>query len=111
MKLGDTITEAEASNLLDKQLSTNYELTVKRYVKVDLTQNEYDALVSFTYNVGGGNFAGSTLLRKLNEGDYLAAADQFLRWNKSDGQVMRGLTRRRQAEKDLFLKNSPGNTA
>lgn len=111
VKLGDTITEAEASNLLDKQLSTNYELTVKRYVKVDLTQNEYDALVSFTYNVGGGNFAGSTLLRKLNEGDYLAAADQFLRWNKSDGQVMRGLTRRRQAEKDLFLKNSPGNTA
>jgi lysozyme len=111
VQLGDTITEPKATSLIRRQVQNIYGAAVKRKVKVDLTQNEYDALVSFTYNVGVGNFGASTLLRKLNEKDYLEAADQFLRWNKAAGQVMRGLTKRRKKERELFLKDSPGNIA
>ena len=70
---------------------------------VPLTQNQFDALVSLTYNIGSGAFNNSTLL-KLNKGDYQGAADQFLVWNKADGKVMKGLVRRREAERALFLK-------
>ena len=111
VQLGDTISEPKATSLMKRQVQNIYGAAVKRKVKVDLTQNEYDALVSFTYNVGVGNFGASTLLRKLNHKDYLEAADQFLRWDKADGQVMRGLTKRRKKERELFLKDSPGNIA
>lgn len=84
---------------------------VQRLVKVPLAQGQFDALVSFAYNVGldenqNGKAEGlgeSTLLRKLNAKDYAGAAEQFLRWNKNDGVVMYGLTRRRTAERALFL--------
>lgn len=76
--------------------------TVNKRVTVKLNQNEFDALVSFVFNVGGGNFAGSTLLRKLNVGDKKGAANAFLAWNKGGGRVLAGLTRRRQAERKLF---------
>jgi hypothetical protein len=69
---------------------------------VPLTQNEYDALVSFTYNAGGGNLAKSTLLRKLNAGDYDGAAAEFDKWVSSKGQRLNGLIRRRNAEEALF---------
>jgi lysozyme len=59
--------------------------------------------VSFVYNVGAGNFAKSTLLKKLNNADYQGAANEFLRWNKAGGKVLNGLTRRRDAERSLFL--------
>jgi hypothetical protein len=72
---------------------------VSRLVKVGLTQGQFDALVSFTYNLGARSLSTSTLLRKLNAGDYAGAADEFLRWNKAGGKVLNGLTRRREAER------------
>jgi hypothetical protein len=73
-------------------------------VKVPLTQNQFDALVSLVYNIGQTAFSNSTLLKKLNAKDYQGAADQFLRWNKGGGKVMKGLVRRREAERALFLE-------
>lgn len=86
------------------------ERAVSAAVTVSLSQSQFDALVSFAYNVGIGAFRSSTLLRKLNAGDYQGAADQFLLWDKNDGKVMRGLTRRRQAERALFLSVDAGLT-
>lgn len=79
-----------------------FERDVLSLVKVPLTQGQFDALVLFAYNVGSNSLEGSTLLRMLNAGDYDGAALQFRRWNKNDGKVMRGLTRRRAAEECLF---------
>lgn len=76
---------------------------VRAYVKVPLSQNEFDALVSFVYNVGAGAFKNSTLLRLLNAGDYSGAAAQFDRWNKSQGAVLPSLVARREQEKNQFL--------
>ncbi len=75
-----------------------------RLVTVDLDQDQFDALVSFTFNLGAGNLQSSTLLKLLNQGEYTQAADQFLRWNKAGGRVLPGLTRRREAERALFLQ-------
>jgi len=77
---------------------------VNKYVKVPLNQNQFDALVSFAYNLGLGSLYSSTLLKKLNAKDYAAAADQFLRWNKAGGKILTGLTLRRQSERNLFLQ-------
>jgi lysozyme len=76
---------------------------VTNTVDVAITQNQFDALVSFTFNVGAGSEAHSTLVRLLNGGDTAGAAAQFLVWNHVDGQVNAGLTRRRAAEQALFL--------
>jgi len=70
---------------------------------LELEQEEFDALVSFAYNVGTGNLRTSTLLKKLRANDGESAAEEFLRWNKAGGQVMAGLTRRRNAERAMFL--------
>lgn len=72
-------------------------------VRVHLEPHEMAALASFVYNVGIGNFRGSTLLRLLNAGDRKGAANQFLRWNRAAGRVLRGLTIRRAAERALFV--------
>ena len=95
------ITRDRAIELFKNTLVT-YENAVNRNVKVTLNQNQYDALVSFTYNLGEANLKSSTLLRLLNQGDYKGAANQFPRWNKAKGKVLAGLTRRRAAEKQLF---------
>lgn len=71
---------------------------VKTCVKVDLTQYEYDAYLSLSYNIGTGAFCRSTLVKKLNSGDYEGACKEILRWNRAGGQEVRGLTNRRQAE-------------
>lgn len=76
---------------------------VRNSVTVTINQNQFDALVSFAFNLGVGNLKNSTLLRLLNEGNIFAAADQFLRWNKAGGRELPGLTRRRRAERDLFI--------
>lgn len=78
------------------------EKCVGKCVRVPLTQNEFDALVSLTFNIGCGAFAGSTLLKLLNNYDYDGAAQQILRWDKQAGRPLAGLTRRRQAEKEMF---------
>lgn len=77
--------------------------TVASAVKVPLNQNQFDALVSFVYNIGAGNFKSSTLLKLLNSGDYQGAADQFKYWNKSRGKILTSLVNRREREKALFL--------
>lgn len=102
VKRGDTITEEQATAYLLHDVS-RFENAVNKLVKVKLTQNQYDALVSFTYNLGEGNLAASTLLKKLNSGDYIGAAKEFLRWNRAGGKVLAGLTKRRKAEHDLFV--------
>lgn len=73
-------------------------------VTVALNQNQFDALVSLTYNIGTGAFASSTLLKKLNAGDYKGAAAQFDVWNKAGGKRMQGLVNRRSTERKLFEK-------
>ena len=78
--------------------------TVTDDVKVPLTYNEEAALVDFIYNVGSGNFAASTLLRKLNAGDYPGAAAELLRWTHAGGVVLAGLVLRRQAEREEFMR-------
>ena len=96
-------TQVQADSALISDLA-QCERSISRLVKVNLTQNQFDALVSFVFNVGSGNLQSSTLLRKLNSGDYKGAADEFLKWNKAAGKVMNGLVARRAAERELFLK-------
>ncbi|HEH9405116.1 lysozyme [Aeromonas salmonicida] len=91
--------QADAAFLVD---IARFERDVLSLVKVPVNQGQFDALVLFSYNVGSKAFESSTLLRKLNAGDYDGAAVEFRRWNKNDGKVMRGLTRRRAAEECLF---------
>ena len=102
IRAGMTSKQETAERLLKTGL-VSYESDVSRLVKVDLTQGQFDALVSFTYTLGARSLSTSTLLRKLNAGDYAGAADEFLRWNKAGGKVLNGLTRRREAERALFL--------
>lgn len=98
------ITEAEAVEYLMFEVEEKAS-AVEKMVKVKLNDNEYAALVSFAYNVGSGALQTSTLLKLLNAGtDRGAVADQFLRWNKAGGKELAGLTRRRQAERSLFLQ-------
>lgn len=75
---------------------------VRKAVTVPVTQEQFDALVSFTFNVGGGALRSSTLLRKLNAGDCWGAGAEFPRWNKARGRVLPGLVKRRAAERSMF---------
>lgn len=97
-----SITKEQAEALLRRSIS-GFEKSVKSLVKVPLSQNQYEALVSFTYNVGAGALKRSTLLTKLNAGDYQGAADELLRFTKSKGKVLQGLVKRREKERALFL--------
>lgn len=103
VKMGQTITREEAELRLraDVQRFADH---VAALVTVPLSQNQVDALVSFVYNVGPAAFASSTMLKLINRGLLADAANQFTRWNRGGGEVLAGLTRRRIAERDLFLK-------
>jgi len=103
VKMGDKITEKQAEEYLAYAINKKFMPDLKKSVKIPLTQGMIDACLSFIYNVGGGNFGSSTLVKKLNEKNYSGAADEFLRWNKAAGKVMPGLTKRRNREKELFL--------
>ncbi|MDO3663431.1 lysozyme [Acinetobacter higginsii] len=103
VKRGDTCTKAQAMTFFQHDLR-RFEAAVNQAVKVVVNQNQFDALVSLTYNIGEAAFKGSTLLKKLNAKNYIGAADQFPQWNKGGGKVMKGLVRRRAAERELFLK-------
>ncbi len=98
---GDVITEQQAHEMLVEELD-EYENYINTLVTVPLNQNQYDALVSWVYNLGSSNLNSSTLLRVLNTGNYAEVPEQIMRWNKAGGKVLEGLTRRRQAEADLF---------
>ncbi len=100
------ITEARAVELLQHELNEKAH-NVERMTKVSLNDNEFAALVSFAYNIGWPSLEKSTLMKLLNSNaDRTAVADQFLRWNKAGGKELPGLTRRRQAERSLFLQPS-----
>jgi lysozyme len=106
VKEGMTITQKEAEALLLKDLS-RFEAGVDKAVTVELNQNQFDALVSFSFNLGLGNLGKSTLLKLVNQKRFHEAAGEFHKWNKAGGHVLTGLTRRREAERDLFLKVVP----
>jgi lysozyme len=102
VKAGMTITAAEAEKILARDLG-KYEQAVDKVVTVKPTPNQFSAMVSLCYNIGPGNFAGSSVVRRLNAGDVKGAAEAFLLWNKVHGRALAGLTRRREAERKLFL--------
>ena len=101
VKKGDIWTQGEADNILLNDLD-KFEGYVNQYVKVPLTQNQFDALVSWTFNLGPGNLKSLTMLTKLNEKKYDEVPSQMKRWNKAGGKVLRGLERRRNAEAAMF---------
>ena len=103
---GLTITQDQANDLLMGDVS-HAAAAVNRLVTVSLTQDQFDALVDFVFNVGIGNFASSTLLRELNASNFTEAAAQFERWSHAGGVVVAGLLRRRQAEAKLFQNDVP----
>lgn len=103
VRKGMTTTKALAHAWLRDHSIKTYEDAVSAAVKVPLNQNQFDALVSFTYNVGVGALKQSTALRKLNQGDYTGAADALTMWTKCNGKVLAGLVRRRKEERALFL--------
>ncbi len=103
IKPGMIWTKEEAEAALKKEIA-KFEAAVNRLVKVDLNQNERDALISFAYNCGEGALAKSTLLRKLNKGDRIGAAREFAKWTRGGGRVLPGLVARRDREAALFLK-------
>ena len=103
VRRGMTTTKAEAHAWLRDHSIKTYEDAVTQAVKVPLNQNQFDALVSFTYNVGIGALKQSTALRKLNAGDYAGAADALTMWTKCRRKVLAGLVRRRKEERALFL--------
>jgi lysozyme len=95
------LTSIEIDDILRTDLN-RFEAGVLRLIKVPLTQGQFDALVSFSFNVGLGNLQNSTLRMKVNRGEYEAAAEQFLVWTKAGGKVLPGLVKRRTHEKEMF---------
>ena len=95
-------TDEEVDNILCEDLE-RFEIGIQRLTKVSLTQSQFDALVSFSFNVGLGNFQSSTLRSKLNRGDYEGASNEFPKWRKAGGKILKGLVKRRADERNLFL--------
>ena len=98
---GMTITKEQAEQMLVDELH-EYENYINEYVTVALSQNQFDALVSWVYNLGPANLKASTMLKVLNSGKYEDVPAQMKRWNKAGGKVLEGLIRRREAEACLF---------
>jgi len=103
IKLGMKWTKEQAEDRLKNDLGT-FSKGVRNLIKVVLNENQFSAVVALAYNIGLGNFKNSTLLKKLNASDFPGAAAEFERWNKGGGRVLKGLVKRREAEKTLFLK-------
>ena len=101
--LDKDITKQQAFDMF-KEVANRFAKRVDTLVTSNLNQNQFNALVSFAYNVGTGNFSSSTLLKKVNKNpDDLTIKDEFLRWNKAGGKVLNGLTNRRNEEADLYF--------
>ncbi len=103
VKLGDKISRAEAENQLGVLVEKEFIAKIAPCVAVPLTQGEFDAFVSLAYNIGSNAFCTSTLVKKLNAGDYAGACSQILRWNKQRGKVLKGLQNRRFEEYKLCM--------
>lgn len=101
VKMGMIINERQAEEFLYADIQ-RFEDAVNQYLNVPVSQEQFDALVSFVYNLGPGNFRSSTLLKLINQKRLVEAQPQFLRWNRAGGKVLKGLTRRRLAEAALF---------
>lgn len=106
VKPGDICTLEQADAWLHEDIA-GVVACVQRLVKVPLTQEQFDALVDFVFNLGCGSLAGSALLRCVNAGQFEQAALEFLRWNRVGSVEIEGLTRRRKAEAELFLLTPP----
>lgn len=104
VKAGQSCTDAQAQVWFTQDLE-DAEAAVEQLVKVPLTQGQFDALISFTYNLGAGNLKSSTLLKHLNAKNYSAACGQFKLWCHAGGQVLPGLVKRRAWETDTFSKD------
>lgn len=105
VKEGDTITESEASELVQKEvdkIAEQIQSVLGNEVFEKLTENQVCALIDFVYNLGIGNFETSTLYKMIKAGEIQEAGAQFLRWNKAGGKVLEGLTRRRESELELW---------
>ena len=99
---GLSITQSEADALFAKMLTSEFEPGVSSAFNLPITQGQFDACVCLAFNIGIGKFKASTLVRMFNAGNVAGAADQFLRWDKAAGQSMKGLRRRRAAERAVF---------
>lgn len=104
VNLSDTEISRDRADALLEYVANEFASKVSKIVKVELTQNQFDALVSFAYNLGVGNLSSSTLLKKVNAGDMIGASEEFGKWVKAGGKTLAGLVTRRAAEKDLFLR-------
>jgi lysozyme len=103
VKIGDILTKQQAEQELLHYVQKVAETHLNSVIKVPLNQNQFDALISFVYNIGTGNFSNSTLLKKLNAKDYKGAGNEILRWTKdNNGKILPGLVARRNAEFNLF---------
>ena len=102
VNLTDACITRERADAIMRATLVEYENAVNRYVRVDLNQNQFDALTDFAYNAGAKNLLNSTLLKKLNDKDYAGALMQFERWVYAGDKILPGLVRRRMAEKALF---------
>lgn len=105
VRAGLTITAGEAEEILRRDLK-KYEEAVREAVTVDLNDNQYSALVSFCYNVGPGNLRKSSVLKRVNAGRFDEVPSRLMLWNKAGGRVLKGLTRRREAEGKLFMSGA-----
>ena len=104
VKLGDKITKERADSLFEK-VSDSFAAKVKNCIQKDINENQFAALVSFAYNVGIGNLKSSTLLKKVNANpNDPTIMQEFKKWNRASGKVLAGLTRRREAEANLYFK-------
>ena len=103
VKQGDTCTREQAEQWLKSDCRW-VDACLDKYVKANINQNQFDALASFVYNIGENQFSSSTLLAKLNAGDYRVAAANFDRWIYDNGKIITGLVKRRAREKALFMK-------
>lgn len=101
VRKGDVITQAQAEAFLIADIQDAVH-DIERLVRCKLTQGQFDALVDFDFNLGSANLASSTLLKKLNGGDYEGAGREFQRWNRAGGKILAGLTTRREEEAKLF---------
>jgi len=104
---GDVCTKEQAEQWLLEDMQSAVD-TVNRLVTVPLTQSQFNALCDFTFNAGSGNFAGSTLLKKVNAGDMQGAQSEFGKWVYGGGHILPGLVRRRAAEAALFAQGNEG---